>query len=60
MKKVTPEMMEENRRYIAKGGQTKIPGDSWGINKLSSLVKLPNEKADGNNQHEAITLIIPN
>jgi Alkyl hydroperoxide reductase, large subunit len=53
MKKVTPEMMEENRRYIAKGGQTKIPGDSWGINKLSSLVKLPNEKADGNNQHAA-------
>ena len=53
MMKVTNEMMEENRRHIAQGNRTKLPGDSWGINKLSSLVKLPSRKADGNNQHAA-------
>ena len=53
MAKVTSEMMEENRRHIAKGNRTKLPGDYWGIKKLSSLVKLPNQKMDGNNQHAA-------
>ena len=53
MAKVTDEMMEENRRHIAGGNRSKLPGDSWGIWKLSSLVKLPNRKADGNNQHAA-------
>ena len=48
MLKVTDEMMEENRRHIAGGNQTKLPGDSWGIRKLSSIVKLPNQKTDGN------------
>lgn len=53
MAKVTNEMMEENHRHIAKGNPTKLPGDNWGIKKLSSLVKLPNRKTDGNNQHAA-------
>lgn len=53
MSKVTNEMMEENRRHIAQGNRTKLPGDNWGIKKLSSLVKLPNQKVDGNNQHAA-------
>lgn len=53
MSKVTNEMMEENRRHIAQGNRTKLPGDNWGIKKLSSLVKLPNQKVDGNNQHTA-------
>lgn len=53
MTKVTNEMMEENRRHIAQGNRTKLPGDGWGITKLSSLVKLPNQKTDGNNQHAA-------
>lgn len=53
MEKVTEEMIEENRRHIAKGNRSKLPGDSWGIGKLSSLVKLPNQKVDGNNQHIA-------
>lgn len=53
MQKVTDEMMEENRRYIAQGNKSKLPGDNWGIRKLSSLVTLPNGKADGNNQHAA-------
>ena len=33
MLKVTDEMMEENRRHIAGGNQTKLPGDSWGNQK---------------------------
>lgn len=53
MTKVTNEMMEENRHHIAQGNRTKLPGDGWGINKLSSLVKLPNQKTDANNQHAA-------
>lgn len=53
MAKVTDEMMEANRKHIAQGNRTKLPGDSWGIRKLSSLVKLPNQKTDGNNQHAA-------
>ena len=53
MSKVTDDMMEANRRHIAQGNRTKLPGDSWGIRKLSSLVKLPNQKTDGNNQHAA-------
>lgn len=53
MAKVTKEMMEENRRHIARGNPTKLPGDSWGIRKLSSPVRLPNRKVDGNNQHAA-------
>lgn len=50
---ITPEMMEENRRHIAKGNQSKLPGDNWGMSKLSSLVYLPNRKTDANNQHAA-------
>lgn len=53
MTKVTNEMMEENRLHIAQGNRTKLPEDGWGITKLSSLVKLPNQKTDGNNQHAA-------
>ena len=48
---VTPEMLEANRRHIAKGNPTQIPADRWGIAKLSSMVELPNGKTDGNNQH---------
>lgn len=44
MLKVTNEMLEENRRHIAKGNRTKLPGDSWGIWKLSSLVNLPTKR----------------
>ncbi len=53
MAKVTNEMMEENCHHIAQGNRTKLLGDSWGIRKLSSLVTLPNQKVDGNNQHTA-------
>lgn len=53
MLRVTEEMMEENRRHLAAGHPTKLPGDNWGIGKLSSMVKLPNRKTDGNNQHAA-------
>ncbi|MFR9262055.1 MAG: hypothetical protein ACLVL2_15825 [Bacteroides cellulosilyticus] len=33
MLKVTDEMMEENRRHIAGGNQTKLPGDKLGNQK---------------------------
>ncbi len=50
---VTDSMLEANRRQIASGNPSMLPGDSWGIRKISSLVTLPNGKADANNQHAA-------
>ncbi len=50
---VTESMLEANRRHIASGNPTMLPGDSWGIRKISSMVTLPNGKADANNQHAA-------
>lgn len=50
---VTDSMLEANRRHIAAGNPTMLPGDSWGIHKISSMVTLPNGKADANNQHAA-------
>ena len=51
---VTPAMMEENRRAIKAGGKTRIPGDKWGIAKITNMVTLPNRKTDANNQHLAL------
>jgi hypothetical protein len=52
-KDVTPEMMEENRRHIKAGNPTRIPGDRWGIYKITNIVHVPNKKTDANNQHDA-------
>lgn len=53
MLSVTPAMLEENRKYIAAGNPSKIPGDVWGIARVTNMVKLPNDKTDANNQHLA-------
>jgi hypothetical protein len=53
MQQVTAAMMEDNRKTLANGGVTKIPGDRWGIGKITNMVTLPNRKTDGNNQHMA-------
>lgn len=53
MLKVTPAMMEENRRTLQKGGISIIPGDKWGIAKITNMVTLPNGKTDANNQHQS-------
>jgi hypothetical protein len=50
----TAEMHEENKRHIEEGGKTQIPGDPWGIAKVTNMVKLPNQKTDANNQHLAL------
>ena len=54
MLEVTPEMQAENRRHIEAGGTTQIPGDPWGIAKVTNMVELPNHKTDANNQHLAL------
>ncbi|MDU1890102.1 MAG: FAD-dependent oxidoreductase [Dysgonomonas sp.] len=54
MLNVTKEMQETNKQYILSGGKTKIPGDPWGMWKLSSMTSLPNSKMDANNQHMAL------
>lgn len=53
MEQVTAAMLEENRRHIAQGNPSKIPGDVWGIARITNMVKLPNAKTDANNQHLA-------
>ena len=53
MKNVTSEMLEENRKHIKAGNPSKIPGDRWGIDKITNIVHLPNMKTDANNQHDA-------
>ncbi len=51
---VTAAQMERNRRIVAAGGETTIPGDRWGIAKITNMVRLPNDKTDANNQHLAL------
>lgn len=53
MMNITLEMLEENRKHIQQGNPSKLPGDVWGIARITNMVKLPNEKTDGNNQHMA-------
>jgi len=50
---VTPEMMEENRRNIKAGNRSTLPGDIWGIARVTNIVHVPNMKTDANNQHDA-------
>ncbi|MBE9602884.1 FAD-dependent oxidoreductase [Pedobacter sp. MC2016-24] len=54
MLRVSAEMMAANRKNIAKGDTTGIPGDKWGIAKITNRVFLPNHKTDANNQHLAL------
>lgn len=46
MLSVTKKMQEENKQRILKGDSTNIPGDIWGIKKLTNMVTLPNSKTD--------------
>ncbi len=47
------EDFEANRKVLKAGGKTVIPGDPWGMAKITNMVKLPNGKTDANNQHMA-------
>lgn len=51
---VTPEMIAANLKKIEKGDSSGIPGDKWGIAKITNRVFLPNHKTDANNQHLAL------
>lgn len=53
MLEVTAADLEANRAWLQKGGTTRIPGDPWGMAKVTNMVKLPNGKTDANNQHMA-------
>lgn len=52
--RVNKTAVEENRKRILAGERTSIPGDPWGMRKLSSMTRIPNEKTDANNQHLAL------
>ena len=52
---VTSEMQEANKKFLIQGGDTTlIPGDPWGIAKITNMVDVPNKKTDANNQHLAL------
>ena len=53
MLSVTEADMEANRARLKVGGVTQIPGDPWGMAKVTNMVVLPNGKTDANNQHMA-------
>jgi hypothetical protein len=53
MQEVTQAMIEENRHHILAGHPTQLPGDEWGIAKITNIVHVPNMKTDANNQHAA-------
>ncbi|MDR1102782.1 MAG: FAD-dependent oxidoreductase [Tannerella sp.] len=53
MQGVTDGMREENRRRIAAGQPSTLPGDLWGIRRITNIVHVPNAKTDANNQHYA-------
>ena len=50
---ITDEMRRENRRRIEAGQPSHLPGDRWGIYRLTNIVHVPNDKTDANNQHDA-------
>jgi hypothetical protein len=51
---VTEAMQLANKKHIQQGNPTQIPGDPWGIDKITNKVLLPNRKTDANNQHLAL------
>ena len=51
MQYVTDSMLVENRKHIEAGNPSKLPGDKWGIFKITNIVHVPNRKTDANNQH---------
>lgn len=50
---LSEEDYEANRAVLKAGGKTTIPGDPWGMAKVTNMVRLPNGKTDANNQHMA-------
>ena len=51
---VTLQQQTANKIRLSKGDSTSIPGDKWGIAKITNMVALPNHKTDANNQHLAL------
>ena len=51
MQSVTQEMMTQNKEKVLAGAKSSIPGDKWGIAKVTNMVGVPNQKTDANNQH---------
>lgn len=53
MSKLTDAQLAENERKAKAGIRPEVPGMPKGIAWLTNMVKLPNGKNDGNNQHHA-------
>lgn len=43
--------IKKNIKIVKAGGKSNLPGDKWGIAKVTNMVNLPNLKTDANNQH---------
>ncbi|WP_234734944.1 FAD-dependent oxidoreductase [Tellurirhabdus bombi] len=53
IKKLTPAQREENKKRRQQGLPPIVTGTPEGILRITNIVKLPNGKTDGNNQHFA-------
>ncbi len=51
MQSVTEADIEKNIRLVKSGKKSQLPGDKWGIAKVTNIVHVPNAKTDANNQH---------
>jgi hypothetical protein len=51
--RITDAMRQEHRRRIGEGKPSELPGDRWGIHRITNIVHVPNAKTDANNQHDA-------
>lgn len=51
MQFVTEKQLNENKKRIESGLISNLPGDKWGIARVTNIVYIPNKKSDANNQH---------
>ena len=50
---ITDEARAQHARRIRAGLPSELPGDRWGIYRITNIVHVPNGKTDANNQHDA-------
>ena len=48
---VTESDIKRNIEIVSSGQKSELPGDKWGIAKVTNIVNVPNSKTDANNQH---------
>lgn len=50
---ITDEARAQHARRMRDGLPSDLPGDRWGVYRITNIVHVPNSKTDANNQHDA-------